>query len=119
MPVSARPYRYRNACQQNDVLKDLASKPIASAMRWCSERIGGVPEALVLRDPCVRFGLAGKARGELRQSTDPRHLDGEAVIVSLDHVVSRIGHGLSPVEFVMWVCEPLNALSAWTPGLRS
>ena len=73
--------------------KNVASVPMSPAIRRRSERIGRSPKALILGDPCIRFGFGGKARGDLWQSAGPDHLHGEAVIVSLDHAVIRCGHG--------------------------
>ena len=80
-------------CQPRHVPRNFASEPTPPAIRRRSERVGGLPEALILRDPGICFGFGGKAGGRLRQSTGPGHLHGEAVIGSLDYATIRIGHG--------------------------
>ena len=80
-------------CQPRDAPRNFASEPAPPAIRRRSERVDGLPEALILRDPGICFGFSGKAGGRLRQSTGPGHLHGEAVIGSLDYATIRIGHG--------------------------
>jgi len=57
-----------------------------------SERVRGFPEAPILLDPCIRFGFGCKA-GRLQESASSGYLDGEAVVVAMDHAIIHISHG--------------------------